>query len=115
MRTLLLQPGQRSFNGGQTFGRHKIRIRGNRSIRKLVESFVRIFDESSAHEHLPKNRGAPKRTIHFMGLYSRCAKMRDNILVFCTCSRSPVPKTCPCPALSRPTVRFVVDPASDYP
>jgi hypothetical protein len=26
MCTLLLQPGQRSFNGGQTFGRHNIRM-----------------------------------------------------------------------------------------
>src|SRR5215467_9723496 len=104
MCTLLLQPGQRSFNGGQTFGRHKIRIRGNRSIRKLVEGFVRIFDESSAHEHLPKIAASQKRTIHFIGLYSRCAEMRDNILGFCTCSRSPAPKTCPCPALSCPTV-----------
>lgn len=52
MCTLSLQPGQRIFNGGQTFRRHKIGMRGNRSSRKLVEGFVGIFDERSAHEHL---------------------------------------------------------------
>src|SRR2546427_6532076 len=46
----LLQAGQLDFDGGEPFCRHKVRIRRNRPIRKLLDGLIVLLDESPAHE-----------------------------------------------------------------
>src|SRR5262249_57564696 len=57
----LLHPGERVLDLRETLRSHEIRMRRDRSLRKLLDSLVGFFDEGSAHIRSLRDTGSARQ------------------------------------------------------